>query len=165
MAELTQRKESRASLTKPIDKDFALDDYLFFNINRVSSLYSGLMEEAFKALDIDQTAWRVLTLLSHDEDSRVSEIARRGMIKIPTLSRRLERMVADGLVLREFGTDDRRTVRVSLTAKGREELRRAQIASTQIFEAATTGIPEEDVAQAIDVLQRMRRNLRSRSSG
>ena len=154
-----KRAPGHVAPTRPVDSDFVLDDYLYYNINRASNQYGELMERAFGALDIDQTAWRVLSLLNHDEHSRVSDIARRGMIKMPTLSRRIDRMVTDGLILREVGTDDRRTVRVSLTAKGREELRRAKAASTAIFDDATTGIATEEIAIAITVLQRMRRNL------
>lgn len=145
--------------TRPVDADFELENYLYYNINRASNQYGGLMEDAFSALDIDQTAWRVLTLLSHDEDSTLGEIARRGMVKAPTLTRRIDRMVQDGLVLREVGTDDRRTVRVSLTGKGRNELARAKAISTEIFDNATRDIAAEDIAIAVRVLQRMRSNL------
>jgi DNA-binding MarR family transcriptional regulator len=70
-------------------------------------------------------------------------------------------MVADGLILRDVGADDRRTVRVSLTAKGQRELRRAREASAAIFARAIDGISADDVALAISVLKRLRRNLES----
>lgn len=148
-------------LINPADSTFVLDDYLFYNLNHASAQYGEEMEAAFRDLDIDQTAWRVLSLLSEDENSRVGEIARRGMIKVSTLSRRLERMVADGLILKDVGTDDRRTVRVSLTAKGQRELRRAREASAAIFARAIDGIAVDDVAVAISVLKRLRGNLES----
>lgn len=154
-----KKAETDPVTTRPIDPDFVLDDYLYYNINRASNQYGELMEQAFQALDIDQTAWRVLSLLSRDEKSRLSDIARRGMVKLSTLSRRIDRMVEDGLVLREMGTDDRRTIRVSLTAKGRAELLRAKAASTAIFDSAAEGISAEDLATAVSVLQRMRHNL------
>ncbi|MGE3690055.1 MAG: MarR family winged helix-turn-helix transcriptional regulator [Novosphingobium sp.] len=158
-------KGAGQGLVRPADEDFVLDDYIFYNVNHASSQYGDRMEKAFGLMDIDQTAWRVLSLLSHDENSRLSDIARRGMIKVPTLSRRIDRMVEEGLVLREVGKDDRRTVRVSLTAKGQAELRRARQASTDIFDAATAGIPAQDIWTAVAVLQRIRRNLDGEETG
>ena len=155
------RAESAAAVKRPADPDFVLDDYIYYNINHASNQYGRRMEAAFALLDIDQTAWRVLSLLSNDEDSRFSDIAKRGMVKVSTLSRQIDRMVEDGLVLRAVGADDRRTVRVSLTERGRKELERARQASTAIFDEATAGIAAEDLATAIDVLQRMRGNLES----
>ncbi|MEJ2410857.1 MAG: MarR family transcriptional regulator [Novosphingobium sp.] len=146
---------------RPTDDGFVLEDYIYYNINHASNQYGHRMEEALARLDIDQTSWRVLSLLHRDEDSRLSEIARRGMMKVSTLSRRIDRMVEDGLVLREVGTDDRRTVRVSLTELGRQELERARSASAAIFDEATAGIAPKELATAVGVLRRMRANLES----
>lgn len=156
---LAQAQVLGAAANRPTDADFILEDYVYYNINHASNQYGHLMEAAFTRLEIDQTSWRVLNLLSHDEDSRLSDIARRGMVKISTLSRQIDRMVDDGLVLREVGTDDRRTVRVSLTERGRKQLDHAQRASTAIFDAATVGIAPEDITTTIRVLQQMRANL------
>ena len=150
---------------RPADDGFVLEDYIYYNINHASNQYGHRMEAAFALLDIDQTSWRVLSLLSHDEDSCLSDIARRGMIKVSTLSRRIDRMADDGLVLREVGTDDRRTVRVSLTERGRKELERARRASTAIFDEAIAGIAPRELAIAIGVLQKMRANLDSGAKG
>jgi hypothetical protein len=64
-------------LSNPAGRDFVLNDYLFYNLNHASAQYGEEMEAAFRDLDIDQTAWRVLSLLSEDENSRVGEIAQR----------------------------------------------------------------------------------------
>lgn len=154
-----ERRPADVSLSRPADEGFVLEDYIYYNINHASNQYGHHMEAAFALLDIDQTAWRVLNLLSHDEHSRLSDIARRGMVKISTLSRRIDRMVEDGLILREVGTDDRRTVRVSLTSRGKAELERARRASTAIYDQATTGIAPDDLRVAVSVLQKMRTNL------
>jgi DNA-binding MarR family transcriptional regulator len=154
------RQESgKPGITRPTDSDFSLDEYLFYNLNLASAHYGGRMDRAFAELDIDQTAWRVLSILGDDPNSRVSDIARRGMIKIPTLSRQLERLVANGLVRRNAGADDRRTVRISLTPKGRRELQRARRISAGLFEDATSGIAPEELAGAIRVLKQIRGNL------
>ncbi len=143
----------------PTDEDFEIDDYLFYNLNFASAQYGAAMDGAFGQLDIDQTAWRVLSILSDDENSRISDIAQRGMIKIPTLSRQLERLEADGLIRRVPCAEDRRTVRIALTVRGRRELQRARQVSAAIFRQATQGIADEELARTIRTLKLMRANL------
>jgi DNA-binding MarR family transcriptional regulator len=148
-----------AVFPKPNDSGFVLDDYLFYNLNHVSALYQDGMDRALRKLGIDQASWRVLSLLNDDRTNRVGEIARLGMMKIATLSRRLERMVADGLVLREMGSDDRRTVHVRLTPAGREKLNHARRVSAELFDKAVGGITGDELAATIRVLKHMRENL------
>lgn len=144
---------------RPTDPGFVLDDYLFYNLNHVSALYQDEMDRALRKLRIDQASWRVLSLLSNEQTNRVGDISRRGMIKVATLSRRLERMVADGLVLREVGRGDRRTVHVKLTPAGLETLHHARRASADLFDRALKGISSGELAGQIRVLKRMRENL------
>lgn len=148
-----------AAFPKPNEPGFVLDDYLFYNLNHVSALYQDAMDRALLKVGIDQASWRVLSLLSDDQTNRVGEIARLGMMKVATLSRRLERMVADGLVLREMGSDDRRTVHVSLTPAGREKLFHARRVSAELFDKAVDGITGDELAATIHVLRHMRENL------
>lgn len=161
-ARAARREESSAPVAgfpKPNEPGFVLDDYLFYNLNHVSALYQDAMDRALLKVGIDQASWRVLSLLSDHQTNRVGEIAALGMMKVATLSRRLERMVADGLVLREMGSDDRRTVHVSLTSAGRDKLWHARRVSAEIFDQAVGGITGDELTATIRVLKNMRENL------
>ena len=154
-----ERQVATGALPRPTEPGFVLDDYLFYNLNHVSALYQDGMDRALRKLGIDQASWRVLSLLSEDQTNRVGDIARRGMMKVATLSRRLERMVTDGLVLREMGCEDRRTVHVSLTPAGREKLSHARRVSAELFDSAVGGITGDELTATIRVIKHMRENL------
>ena len=68
--------------------------------------------------------WRILLLLADGRGHPMSEIAEFALIPAPSLTRLIDRMVADGLVHRTADARDRRRVRVHLTRRGRALHRR-----------------------------------------
>ncbi len=63
--------------------------------------------------------WRVLSLLARTGGRPMTAIAQATLLLPPTLTKRVDRMVADGLVYRRVGVDDRRRVLVLLAPRGR----------------------------------------------
>lgn len=143
----------------PGDSEFKLDDYPLYNLNRTSATYTNEMAAAMRVIGLDQTQWRILGILGDKDNSPVSEIARRGVIKISTLTRMLERMEKEGLLRREPWNKDRRIIRVSLTKNGKNSLRKAHAIGANIYQAATDGIAKEDIQHFMGVLKRIRSNL------
>ncbi len=150
-----------ANQTEPTPKgtDFSLDDYPLYNLNRTSATYGNEMSTALQTIGMDQTQWRILGILGDKNNSTVSEIARRGVIKISTVTRMLERMERDNLLSRTPWEKDKRIVRVSLTAEGRCALEAALVIWANIHAAATQGISERDMAVFTNTLKRIRENL------
>jgi DNA-binding MarR family transcriptional regulator len=62
---------------------------------------------------------------SADEGLRMTELAERVMVPPSTLTRKIDRLVADGLVERSRSAGDSRVVIVRLTVAGRRTVRRA----------------------------------------
>jgi DNA-binding MarR family transcriptional regulator len=62
---------------------------------------------------------------SPDEGLRMTELAERVMVPPSTLTRKIDRLVADGLVDRSRSAGDFRVVLVRLTVAGRHTVRRA----------------------------------------
>lgn len=143
----------------PGDTDFELDDYPLYNLNRTSATYTNEMADAMRAIGLDQTQWRILGILGDRDESPVSDIARRGVIKISTLTRMLERMEKSGLVTRKPWPEDKRIIRVSLTEKGRSTLTQAYAIGASIYRAASKGVSAEEMDVFMDVLKRIRANL------
>lgn len=149
------------AISTPDHPDFRLDDYPLYNLNRTSATYTGAMASALKSVGMDQTQWRVLGILGDRSPASTSEIARRGVIKMPTLTRMLDRMERDGLIQRQSSSKDRRVVRISLTESGREALQHARMLSGQIYHLASRGISVEDMERTMHILKQMRRNMES----
>lgn len=96
-----------------------VDDYLAYLLARASHLVSAEFHAQLAALGVAAPTWRVLSTLSDSNGLTVGELAKIVLLKQPTLSKALDRMIADGLVSRTASAADRRQVRVSITSKGR----------------------------------------------
>ncbi len=75
--------------------------------------------ERLKKHTIKIEAWRVLECLDADQRLTMGDLAKRALINPPTLSKLVDRMVSDGLVHRQIGTEDHRQINLLLTDLGR----------------------------------------------
>jgi DNA-binding MarR family transcriptional regulator len=64
--------------------------------------------------------WRVLKILSDGTGHTMTEVADFAMLPAPTLTKLVDRMVADGLVYRRADDRDRRRVLVYVSLHGRD---------------------------------------------
>ena len=76
------------------------------------------LDEQLKTLGLTRTTWCVLLAVGNEGMSQPSDIAGFVGIDRTATSRALRQMEADGLLARSSGTQDRRTRRGELTAKG-----------------------------------------------
>jgi DNA-binding MarR family transcriptional regulator len=63
--------------------------------------------------------WRTLALLADGSSHSMSDVAEFTMLPAPTLTRLIDRMVADNLLYRRADPRDRRRVLVQISARGR----------------------------------------------
>lgn len=105
----------------PADSHF-IDDYLPYLLARASHLLSAQFHDQLADTGISVPAWRVLGTLSDHVSLSIGDLADIVLLKQPTLSKILDRMLADGLVTRTPAADDRRRVNVAITDKGRARI-------------------------------------------
>ncbi len=92
---------------------------------RAATLAGASFHEELEQTGISAPVWRVLALLADAPDGlTVGEIAARAVLKQPTASRIIDRMEADGHVVRAREGDDRRRVAVRPTPAGHALARR-----------------------------------------
>lgn len=121
----------------PADVATALVDVLSRADRRVTGRLTGIL--AAEGSTVDE--WRVLSLLARRGRQSMSAIASALLLAPPTLTKRIDGMVADGLIYRRVDDTDRRRVLVLLAPRGRaahgrladqvsqEEARVAELAS------------------------------------
>ncbi len=97
------------------DVDPVLPDLLSRVEREVTRRLAALL--AAEGCTIDE--WRVLSLLARTGGRPMTAIAQATLLPPPTLTKRVDHMVADGLVYRRVGVDDRRRVLVLLAPRGR----------------------------------------------
>jgi DNA-binding MarR family transcriptional regulator len=108
--------------------------------------------------DVSLKEYDVLYALSKvDGPVRLTDLHRRVLLSQPALSRMVDRLVERGLVERCDDAGDRRVVRLTLTASGREAQRTVGRAHAQDVAAAmtATGVDDADLRE----LQRITRAL------
>jgi DNA-binding MarR family transcriptional regulator len=104
--------------------------------------------------------WRALVLLSDGVSHSMSEVVEFVLLPAPTLTRLIDRMVADNLAYRKADPQDRRRVLVHITPRGRALHRRL----TKRIEGSQAVILAEadpgDVAQLAALLTDLADRLR-----
>jgi len=104
--------------------------------------------------------WRALVLLADGISHSMSEVAEFALLPAPTLTRLIDRMVADNLAYRTADPEDRRRVLVHITPRGTTLQKRLaeRIESSQA--AILAEADPEDVAQLAALLTDLAARLR-----
>ncbi len=128
----------------PATPGFRLEDSPFYWLTRVSGRYLLQMERHLKAIGMDVPRWRVLMILAEDEPATITTLSERSVVKLATMTRIVQRMGADGLVMTEGSQTDGRVTQVRMTARGRAALAAVRAEGSAVFTQTFggTGAPE-----------------------
>jgi DNA-binding MarR family transcriptional regulator len=91
--------------------------------------------------------WRALVLLADGVSHSMSEVAEFALLPAPTLTRLIDRMVADNLAYRTVDPQDRRRVLVHITRRGRALQRRLALRIESSHVTILAEADPDDVAQ------------------
>ena len=111
------------------------DDYLLYLLAHASAAASAAFHAELARQGMRVPVWRILASLYPDARLQVGALARKCLMKQPTLTRTIDRLESQGLLRRSLDSDDRRAVRVALTAAGRR-LAAEKVALARRHEAA-----------------------------
>lgn len=143
----------------PLHIDFVLEDYVLYNLVRLSATYSAEMDNALKRHGLNTTKWRILSLLKDKNPSTVGELARRSVIKLPTITRMLDRMEQEGLITRRASDYDGRVVEISMTEQADVVLQQVRTIGQNVFEQAFANVSPGDIDHMTQTLKLIRENL------
>ncbi|SNT23576.1 MarR family winged helix-turn-helix transcriptional regulator [Rhodococcoides kyotonense] len=106
-------------MSLPERPDRALDtDRLVASVDRI---VSERMRAVLAPAHVELEEWRVLSLLSDGDGHTMAETADFALLPPPTLTKVVNRLVANNLVHRRSGTVDRRQVLIRNTARGQQK--------------------------------------------
>lgn len=95
-----------------------LDSYISYAVAAVHRKLYGELNQRLKTLNVQVETWRVLQSLRASEGLTMRELADIVLMNPPTLTKLVDRMVADGLVHRQLSEEDQRRVNLVLTDLG-----------------------------------------------
>ena len=104
-------------------KEASLIDWLAYCSRRITYAYDGVLQgwcrQECKPYCLTSHQWGVLALLQEEDGAMLGALSRMRGIDAPTITGIVKRLEQSGLVERRADLEDRRIVRVCLTAEGR----------------------------------------------
>ena len=125
---------------------------------RTSQTAMRAVEANLRQYDLDMAGFDVLLTLRRQGDGRTlspGDLARDMMMSPPAMTNRIDRLVARGLVERHADPDDRRALRVALTAEGRALADRAVETHLAVEQGLLQGLDQEERDQLAALLARI----------
>ncbi len=151
----------------PADLDLTVEG-IVDRIGGINRRIKWMHDETLDQLGLNVTDWHVLTALRWAGEPyrrKAGELARRADLTSGAMTSRLDALEKEGLVRRLRDPDDRRSVLVELTAKGRDKHQQAmgvQMQKELLLAEALTG-PEKE--QLNGLLRRVMITLEGRYPG
>lgn len=96
-----------------------VESYLLFQLAVISQSLSAEFYSYLRAKGVSPARWRLLVNLI-DGDMFVSELVKNTLFEQSRVTKIVDQLAQDGLVVRRPDKQDRRRVKVQLTPKGRE---------------------------------------------
>jgi DNA-binding MarR family transcriptional regulator len=140
---------------------FRLEDHLFFHFSQVLARRTRAINARLRPYGVDYTRWRVLAVLQEHSGATMGRLADLTSVDRTTLTRTLGLMEKAGLVARRERKNDRRSLAISLTAKGRRMFARILPLTLAETDRALTGLSSEEIGALRDRLRRIADNLRA----
>ena len=105
----------------------SISRFLFYDLAAAHRKLHVSLNSRLKELNVQVETWRVLETLSSDEKRTMSEVAEIVLMNPPTLTKLVDRLVADGLVHRQLAHEDHRRVNLVLTNVGLQLIEKVRL--------------------------------------
>ncbi len=99
-----------------------VQSYLSYSLATAHRKVHASLTRRLKEYGVQVEAWRVMETLEHGIRLTMGKLAERVLLNPPTLTKLVDRMVADGLVHRRVADKDHRQVHLVLTDLGRKRI-------------------------------------------
>ena len=115
----------------------------------------GPIRQILADAGVTEQQWRVLRVLDEEGPQEPTRIANRACLLLPSLTRILRGMEADGQISRKSDEVDRRRTLVQITPLGRDLLMRNMPTSNQIYERIESQYGRQKLETLLDLLEEL----------
>ncbi|WP_309103927.1 MarR family transcriptional regulator [Microbacterium sp.] len=129
------------------------------SVMRAQQLLLARVEAALKPFELSFARFEVLRLLAFSRSGRLplSSVVARLQVHATTVTSTADRLIRDGLIVREPHPHDGRAALLALTDDGRDLVERAtETLNAEVF--ASPGISQGDATDLIGIVARLRRD-------
>jgi MarR family transcriptional regulator, organic hydroperoxide resistance regulator len=159
---MPQRASSRAKPPRPSPRrggEFPPQTSSGYLVRDAHRAFQRLLERRIAAYGVSRGQWYFLRMLWITDGLSQRELSARVGMMEPTTVIALRRMEKSGLIRRVRGADDRRKVRVFLTARAKRLRGELLGVARTITDEAEAGIAPRDLAAFRRIIARMTENL------
>lgn len=155
-AQKIQKVAQKTSTDEPLQAhEFDLGGFIPYLLMRISGRLGKNLATALKQMDLTPAHWRVLATLADRDGRTLTELSVYTTVEHSTLSRTVDRLEADGQVVRRQTGGDGRTVSIFITEHGRESFRRILPVAMAQYEWAIRELSEDEIKQLRKILMKM----------
>ncbi|QBF30513.1 MarR family transcriptional regulator [Thalassococcus sp. S3] len=129
-------------------------------MNRIMARYNARLRGRIRSMGLTTAKMRALAVLSVIDAPLVGELAVYSIIEKSTLSRALDALEADGLIVRSMDREDSRAIRISITPDGRRAFEEVWPDMLDSYEAMFAGIGDDERQAFLGTLKKMLKNTR-----
>ncbi len=98
------------------------EEEAYLNLVRTTNQLGGAIKALFKDHGLSEATYNVLRIVRAGKGKTCSEIGRDMVVRVPDVTRLVDRLEGLGLVTRSRGSEDRRVVRIAITREGQRLL-------------------------------------------
>jgi len=137
----------------------SLDQEVYLNLWRTYDLLKATEDALFARYDLTAQQYNALRLLkaAYPDSLRTLELASRLISRAPDITRLVDKLESRGLVRRDYPSDNRRVVHLTITPAGLELLRELAEPVRQCNAAQLGHLSDEQKQQLIALLEAARR--------
>lgn len=140
--------------------EIGLENFPPYLMNRIMGRYNASLREEMTKLGLTTPKMRTLAVLSVLDGLLIRELSIYAVVEVSTLSRALDTLERDGLIVRVTDKEDSRAVRVHLTPKGRQTHEQLWPHLADAYQQMFQGISDADQRAFVATLQTILKNVR-----
>jgi len=135
-------------------------------IAQIARRWRVRLDQRILPFGLTESRWLVLLSLARRGDGVTQkDLARRLAVEGPTMVRTLDWLEGQGFVERRAAAGDRRAKTIHLTEAARPVLQQIEAEAAAVRGEILEGIPEEDLAMCLSVLDRVAQGLAQSEGG
>ena len=98
---------------------------------------------------------RVLYFVDNNKNPSMKDVSEYFCISSPSATEMIERLIKSGLLTRKSNLEDRRSVNIEITAKGKKELGNAKKVASKFISKAVTNLSKKEVENFLEILRKI----------
>jgi DNA-binding MarR family transcriptional regulator len=158
IARAKQSRAARATLPTPDrmpEGSYFTDAFLPYLLNKVANRFNRGFSRELRQYDISVSRWRTLAVVCSHPGLSLNDIVEHTAIDQTTLSRVVDQLVSDDLVVRAPSDADARVLAIRATAKGEGLFRQLWPVAFKHYRRGVKGLAPDEETMLAHLLQKL----------